>query len=126
MFGKKGKPEIVDTIIGPKVEIQGKIISEASIRIDGKIFGDVEVKQGVIVGKTGYIEGNIKCQKLTVIGKVKGNVISYESVEILSSGRLEGDLRHGGKFSVEEGGIFLGKVEILEEKSEEIIEVKNL
>ncbi|MEN2984896.1 MAG: polymer-forming cytoskeletal protein [Dictyoglomaceae bacterium] len=126
MFGKKGKPEIVDTIIGPMVEIHGKVFSEASIRIDGKIFGDVEVKKEVIVGKTGYIEGNIKCQRLTVVGKIKGNVISYESIEILSSGRLEGDLKHGGKFSVEEGGIFLGKVELLEEKSQEIIEVKNL
>ncbi|MCX7845982.1 MAG: polymer-forming cytoskeletal protein, partial [Dictyoglomaceae bacterium] len=74
MFGKKGKPEIVDTIVGPRVEIHGKVISEASIRIDGKILGDIESKQGVIIGKTGYIEGNIKCQKLTVIGKVKGNV----------------------------------------------------
>ncbi len=126
MFGKKSKPEVIDTIIGSRVEIQGKIFSEASLRIDGKVFGDIETKQGVIVGKTGYVEGNIKCQKLTIVGRIKGNVISHESVEILSSGRLEGDLKHGGKFIVEEGGVFLGKVEILEEKTEEIIEVKNL
>ncbi|MGB9857316.1 MAG: bactofilin family protein [Dictyoglomaceae bacterium] len=116
MFGKKNKPEIVDTIIGPKVEIQGKIISEASLRIDGKVIGDIESKQQVIIGNTGYVEGNIKCQKLTVMGKIKGNVVSYENIEILSSGRLEGDLKHGGKFSIEEGGIFLGKSELLEEK----------
>lgn len=117
MFGRKSKPEIVDTIIGPKVEIQGKIISEASLRIDGKVIGDIETKQGVIVGNTGYIEGNIKCQKLTIIGKIKGNVISYENVEILSSGKLEGDLKYGGKIFIEEGGVFLGRSELLEEKT---------
>lgn len=126
MFGKKSKPEVIDTIIGLKVEIQGKIFSEASLRIDGKVFGDVEAKQGIIVGKTGYVEGNIKCQKLTIVGKINGNVISYESVEILSSGKLEGDLKHGGKLIIEEGGVFSGKVEILDKKTEENIEIKNL
>lgn len=116
MFGKKEK-EVFDTVIGSRVEIQGKIISQASLRIDGKVIGDIEASQSVIIGKEGYVEGNIKCKRISIVGKVKGNIISYENVEILSTGRLEGDLKYGGKFSIEEGGVFLGKSELIEEKS---------
>jgi cytoskeletal protein CcmA (bactofilin family) len=114
MFGRKNKTETVDTVIGSKVEIHGKIFSETSLRVEGKVIGDIEAKGRVIVGNTGYIEGNVICKKLTLIGKIYGNVISYENVEIMSTGRLEGDLKYSGKFSIEEGGIFLGRSELLE------------
>ncbi len=116
MLGKKEKSEVMETVIGPQTEMEGKIISKASLRVDGKFKGDIEAKDTVIVGKTGYVEGNIKANKVVVIGEVVGNIICKESIEILSTGKFKGDLKLGGKISVEEGGILLGTTEILEEE----------
>ncbi len=106
----------METVIGPQSEVEGKIISKASLRIDGRFKGDIEAKDTVMVGKTGYVEGNIKANKVIVIGEIVGNVICKGSIEILSTGKLKGDLKLGGKISVEEGGILLGTTEILEEE----------
>ncbi|MGC9002833.1 MAG: bactofilin family protein [Dictyoglomus sp.] len=116
MLGKREKSEVMETIVGSQTEMEGTIISKASLRIDGKFKGDIEAKDTVIVGKTGYVEGNIKANRVVVIGEIVGNVICKESIDILSTGKLKGDLKLGGKISVEEGGIFLGTTEILEEE----------
>lgn len=116
MLGRKEKPEVMETVIGPQSEVEGKIVSKASLRIDGRFKGDIEAKDTVMVGKTGYVEGNIKANKVVVIGEIVGNVICKGSIEILSTGKLKGDLKLGGKISVEEGGILLGTTEILEEE----------
>lgn len=116
MLGRKEKSEVMETVIGPQSEVEGKIISKASLRIDGRFKGDIEAKDTVMVGKTGYVEGNIKANKVIVIGEIVGNVICKGSIEILSTGKLKGDLKLGGKISVEEGGILLGTTEILEEE----------
>lgn len=115
MFGKKEKPEVMDTIVGAQTELEGKLISNASVRIDGKFKGDIEAKETVIIGKTGYVEGNIKANKVIIIGEVVGNILCKGSLEILSTGKFKGDLKLGGKITVEEGGVLLGTTEILEE-----------
>uniref|UniRef100_A0A7C3MKN0 Polymer-forming cytoskeletal protein n=1 Tax=Dictyoglomus thermophilum TaxID=14 RepID=A0A7C3MKN0_DICTH len=115
MLGRKEKPEVMDTVIGGQSEFEGKLVSKASLRIDGRFKGDIEAKEAVIVGKTGFVDGNIKANKVIIIGEVVGNIICRGSLEILSTGKFKGDLKLGGKISVEEGGVLLGKTEILEE-----------
>lgn len=115
MLGRKEKPEVMDTIVGPQTEMEGKIISNASVRVDGKFKGDIEAKESVIIGKTGYVDGNIKANKVIIIGEVVGNILCRGSLEILSTGKFKGDLKLGGKITVEEGGVLLGTTEILEE-----------
>ncbi len=105
----------MDTVLGGQSELEGKLVSKASLRIDGRFKGDIEAKETVIIGKTGFVDGNIKANKVIIIGEVVGNIICRDSLEILSTGKFKGDLKLGGRISVEEGGVLLGKTEILEE-----------
>jgi cytoskeletal protein CcmA (bactofilin family) len=115
MLGKKEKPDVMDTVLGGQSEFEGKLVSKASLRIDGRFKGDIEAKETVIIGKTGFVDGSIKANKVIIIGEVVGNIICRDSLEILSTGKFKGDLKLGGRISVEEGGVLLGKTEILEE-----------
>ncbi|HOJ92916.1 MAG TPA: polymer-forming cytoskeletal protein [Dictyoglomaceae bacterium] len=115
MFRKKERPEVLDAIIGPHTELEGKIFSNASLRIDGKFKGEIEAKETVIVGNSGYVEGNIKGNRVIIIGEVVGNIYCTGSLEIFSTGKLKGDLKLGGKIVIEEGGVFLGKTETIAE-----------
>ncbi|HPU44155.1 MAG TPA: polymer-forming cytoskeletal protein [Dictyoglomaceae bacterium] len=115
MFRKKEKPEVLDAIIGPQTELEGKIFSNASLRIDGKFKGEIEAKETVIVGNSGYVEGNIKGNRVIIIGEVVGNIYCTGSLEIFSTGKLKGDIKLGGKITIEEGGVFRGKTESIDE-----------
>jgi cytoskeletal protein CcmA (bactofilin family) len=115
MLGRKEKPDVMDTVLGGQSELEGKLVSKASLRIDGRFKGDIEAKETVIIGKTGFVDGSIKANKVIIIGEVVGNIICRDSFEILSTGKFKGDLKLGGRISVEEGGVLLGKTEILEE-----------
>ncbi|MGB4645710.1 MAG: polymer-forming cytoskeletal protein [Dictyoglomaceae bacterium] len=115
MFRKKERPEVLDAIIGPHTELEGKIFSNASLRIDGKFKGEIEAKETVIVGNSGYVEGNIKGNRVIIIGEVVGNIYCTGSLEIFSTGKLKGDIKLGGKITIEEGGVFRGKTESIDE-----------
>jgi cytoskeletal protein CcmA (bactofilin family) len=70
--------EKFDTIIGRTTTIQGTLILRDSVRIDGKVLGNIEAdgdsKITVAVGPTGEIKGDIKAHRVMVAGKVAGRV----------------------------------------------------
>ena len=57
---------------GTKVE--GTVSSESDIRIDGIIVGTLNCKSKVIIGPTGAIEGDVKCENAVIEGRFEGNL----------------------------------------------------
>jgi cytoskeletal protein CcmA (bactofilin family) len=98
----------IDTIIGPSSTIEGKISATGTVRIDGTYTGDIFSDADVIVGENGVINGNIHANNISVSGKVDGNVMCRGLLEILPTGRLDGDIEVN-KISICDGAIFKGK-----------------
>ncbi|UJF34201.1 bactofilin family protein [Paenibacillus hexagrammi] len=96
-----------DTLIGESTICEGKIMSEASLRIEGQLNGDVECAGDITVGENAVVQSNISARDVLIAGKVKGNVHSKGKLIISSSGILIGniDVR---SFIIQEGGIFQG------------------
>lgn len=101
----KGK-EKIEVIIGPETIVRGDLSSKGTARIDGQLQGNVEA-DWVIVGETGHIKGNVTSRGAIIDGKVEGNVMASEVVEIKSKGQLFGDL-FSPKLVISEGGVFEG------------------
>lgn len=112
--------EKFDTLIGAGCKIQGVLMPEQSLRIDGVVEGDVRVggKQqvSVVVGPQGRIKGNIHAHRVIVAGTVQGDIHASERVELQSQCRVEGDIRYGS-IAVEHGACLLGLLLKLEEDS---------
>ena len=54
MFSKKvEKPMEIDSLIGEKIKLIGKVQGEGNLRVDGIIEGDVDYKGDVIIGESG-------------------------------------------------------------------------
>ena len=98
----------IDTIIGPSSNIEGKINTTGTIRIDGKYTGDIFTDEDVLVGENGIINGNINSRNVSISGKVDGNIICNGLLEILPTGHLDGDIEVR-KISISDGAIFKGK-----------------
>lgn len=85
--------------------IEGTVKCESDIRIDGTITGDLICKAKVIVGPTGYIEGEITCQNAVVEGKIKGVLNVSEVLNIRETAEIDGTISTG-KLIVQSGAKF--------------------
>jgi cytoskeletal protein CcmA (bactofilin family) len=97
--------------IASEVEIKGTIKSSGSIRIDGKLDGELQCSGDAIVGKSATMKGNINVNSVTVEGTVHGNINAKDRIEMKSSARVTGDIK-AKRLSVEDGVTFVGKSEV--------------
>ena len=85
--------------------VEGQIKSESDIRVDGTIKGKLFCNAKVIIGPTGYVEGEIKCKNAVIEGKFEGVLIVEELLNIKESAKINGDVSTG-KLVVQPGAIF--------------------
>ncbi len=95
------------SLIGANTSVEGKLTTEGSIRIDGKLVGDVIAKANVAVGLTGTVEGSITGKNIALAGHVKGHVTAVEKLLLESKSVVRGDIR-AVKLVVDEGATFDG------------------
>jgi len=96
------------SIISPGVEIKGDIGTKGSIRIDGKVEGNITADGNITIGDTGEILGNLNGKAITVGGIVKGIVHSHDKLTLEAKAVVEGDL-FAKVLVIEEGARFHGK-----------------
>ena len=107
---KMAEPSKVETIIGPGATIKGEIHTRGTVRVDGNVEGKVNADGSVIVGEKGVVNAEVTAGLVVIGGTVHGKVNGREKVEILSTGRLHGDVStKPSKFVVAEGVIFEGR-----------------
>ena len=107
----------LNTIIGKGSVINGKVSIQNSIRIEGKIIGEVYSSGTVTIGAKGEVEGNIEAINSIIGGKVKGSVIASDRIVLESNSILIGDLK-AVKLTIDEGAMFEGKCCMTDEKDE--------
>ena len=94
-------------MIGPGTKIVGNIETNADIRIDGLIEGNIISKGKVVVGTNGQVKGEVQCTNAEFSGSLKGKIIVTELLSLKASSNINGDMK-AGKLSIEPGAIFTG------------------
>jgi cytoskeletal protein CcmA (bactofilin family) len=110
MFKSKKKqlnPNITDTLIGEGSQFEGRIKSEASIRIEGAVTGDMECSGDVTIGEQGVVRSNIIARNIIIAGSVHGNIMTKGILKITATGKLYGNTT-AASLMIDEGGIFQG------------------
>jgi len=105
--------EKFDTIIGRTTTIQGNLVLLDSVRIDGRVVGNVEsapdCKIAVAIGPTGEVTGDIKAHRVMVAGKVFGHIHAADRVEFQKDSLVQGDVSYGS-IAVEHGAKLSGLI----------------
>lgn len=84
----------INSIIGKGSSIKGNLKINGFIRVDGDLDGDLETSGNVIVGENARIRGDIIAKSVSVIGGiVYGNIIAPDSVKLLSTSVVIGDIQ---------------------------------
>ena len=110
LFGReKASPsEKIENVIGPTANFNGHFKADGGIRIDGVFEGIVETAGNVIIGEEAKVMADITARNVSVAGVVKGNINATGRLEILSTGKVWGDIAVAS-FLIDEGGLFRGQ-----------------
>jgi len=105
----------INTIIGPNTNLKGDIDTGGFTRIDGSITGNVNASGRIVIGERARMKSNVSGTVITVGGVVFGNIIAGESLVILSTALVLGDIITR-RIQADEGCIINGRVMVCPEE----------
>jgi len=113
MFSKKGEPRKVtideaQTILGSNAVFKGELTFKDALCIDGEFEGKLTTSDKLIVAEKGTVLANIEAGTVICRGKITGNIIASQKVEIYSTGKILGDV-HTPALMIELGAVIHGK-----------------
>jgi len=98
--------------IGQGVKIEGKIVSNQDIRIDGSVHGTIEVGHNeLVLGAGSEVKGAVKARSVLVGGTLEGDVNASERLQVQSTGTLLGDVV-APRLIIQDGGMLRGKADV--------------
>ncbi len=98
--------------IGQGVTIDGKIVSNQDIRIDGHVGGSIEVGQHeLVLGPGSELKASVNARSVIIAGRVEGDVTATERIQVQSTGVLLGDVVVP-RLIIQDGGILRGKADV--------------
>jgi len=110
-----GKKEIIEpdrsgelnTIIGKGSIIEGLLTVQNSLRIDGRVLGQVQVSDSLVVGKEGEVDGEVKVRNAVIGGRVRNRVYASGKVVLEAHAIVHGEVKTS-KLVIDEGATFDG------------------
>ena len=98
MFGKR-KPapqKRIDSLIGAGTTVEGDIVFEGGLRIDGKVLGNVTSADGkpgtLVVSEQARVDGRVEVSHVVINGTVNGPVAARDYLELQPKARITGNV----------------------------------
>ena len=111
MKKENDKIDLIDTIVGQGILLEGALKGDGNIRIDGRLSGGIEASGDVYIGKKAEIVGDCHVGSIIIGGKIQGNIVAQKRVEVLPSGELYGNIL-APRICIADGVIFEGNCKI--------------
>ena len=99
------------TLLAKGVHLKGEIRVEGTVRIDGRLEGEIHTKGQVIVGEDGLVQGTVEAGTVVSSGRIKATVRAVERVQLLKTAIVIGDI-HTPVLMMEEGAKLQGTTDM--------------
>ena len=73
--------------------VEGSITSDSDVRIDGTIKGTLNCKAKVIIGPSGYVDGEITCENALIEGRFTGKIRVNGLLTVRETADVNGDIK---------------------------------
>ncbi len=107
----RSEPTALTAYIDQGVEFSGTLRSKGSVRIDGRIKGEVKSEQTVIVGETALLHAKVDADCVIISGEVHGDIDAKKKITLDKNARVTGNLSTPG-IVIEEGARLRGQIVI--------------
>lgn len=98
-------------IIGKGITIRGNLSGAADLVVEGRVEGQIALKNHLTIESTGRVEADIRAEELTVNGSASGNIDASGRVAINASAKVAGDIK-APRVVIEDGAVFNGSIEM--------------
>jgi len=98
-------------IIGKGIVIRGSLSGGGDLVIEGRVEGQIALKNHLTIEGTGKVQADIRADELTINGEAAGNIDANTKVAINTSARVNGDVK-APRVVIEDGAIFNGTIEM--------------
>ncbi len=98
-------------------KISGKLSFDGPTRIDGQVDGEITGKDSLMIGESAVVTAQIRAAAIIVAGKVSGDIIATQRIEIRPSAKVIGNLT-APVLVVHEGALFEGHCSMQPEASQ--------
>ena len=113
----RGSLQVSPVNVGKTVVLHGELISNEDLTIEGQVEGKIELRQHVLtIGVHGKVKSEILAKSVVVLGKVDGNIIATDKVDIRNAGSVDGDIV-SPRVAIAEGAHFRGSIDMQREPS---------
>jgi len=97
--------------IGKALRVEGRIISNEDLTIDGSIEGSIELgDHSLTIGTGAAVKADLTAKTITISGAVTGMVRATEKVDLRETGSVDGDI-NAPRFVMAEGATVRGRIE---------------
>lgn len=99
-------------MLGPQVVLEGNLVFEGTLYMNGHVKGTIESRSGsIVIGEDAVIHADVFVRTATIKGEIKGTVHATEHIELHPPARVYGDLS-APAVQVDAGVILEGKCTI--------------
>ncbi len=97
----------INTLLGKGSEFEGKLTFEGTVRIDGKLSGEIFSDDVLVVGEGASVSAEIDVGVIIVEGSVTGNIRAKRAVELHAPARVKGNIETPSLY-IDKGVLFEG------------------
>src|SRR5215469_14938239 len=98
-------------IIGKGIVIKGNLTGGGDLVIEGRVEGQIALKNHLTIESTGNVQADIQADELTINGEASGNIDASSKVAINASAKVAGDIK-APRVVIEDGAVFNGSIEM--------------
>ncbi len=102
-----GGGDNINAFLGEGTSFKGNLTFEGTVRIDGRLEGEIFTKDTLVVGKEAQIKADVHAGTLVVGGTIRGNVTAEKRVDLQTTARLFGNISTPSLI-IAEGVVFEG------------------
>src|SRR5436305_1478812 len=97
----------INTLLGKGSEFEGKLTFEGTVRIDGKLSGEIFSDDVLVVGEGASVSAEIDVGVIIIEGVVTGNIRAKRAVELHAPAKVRGNIETPSLY-IDKGVIFEG------------------
>jgi cytoskeletal protein CcmA (bactofilin family) len=95
------------SILAQGCKFKGEITASGTFRVEGEFEGTIRKPENLVVGKSGIVRGDVEVKNAIIGGKLHGNIIAENKIELQGGSHVEGDIKTR-RLVIDEGVYFEG------------------
>ena len=98
-------------VIGKGIVIRGNLTGGGNLVIEGRVEGQIALKNHLTIENTGRVQADIRADELTINGEASGNIDASSRVATFAEAEMAGDIK-APRVVIEDGAVFNGSIEM--------------